>query len=56
MVCYFCDIEGEIKLNPNDNVDGYRWISNEDYKQIEDVLAHMLKTSIIPELIKRGLL
>lgn len=56
MVCYFCDIEGEIKLNPEDKVDGYRWISKEDYKQIEDELAHMLKASIIPELIRQGLL
>ena len=56
MVCYFCDIEGEIKLNPNDNVDGYRWISKEDYKQIGDELAHMLKASIIPELMRQGLL
>jgi len=56
MVCYFCDIEGEIQLNPNDNVDGYRWISKEDYKQIENELAHMLKANIIPALITKGLL
>ena len=56
MICYFCDIEGEIQLNPNDNVDGYRWISKEDCKQIENELAHMLKVNIIPELIKHKLL
>ncbi len=56
MVCYFCDIEGEIKLNPHDNVDGYLWIGREDYKKIEKELAHMLKANIIPELIKQGLI
>lgn len=56
MTCYLCDIEGEIKLNANDNVDGYCWMGREDYKQIESELAHMLKASIIPELIKQGLL
>jgi len=55
MVCYFCDIEGDIQLNPNDNVDGYLWIGR-DFEKIEKEMAHMLKVNIIPELIKRRLL
>ena len=46
----------KLVLVGNDNVDGYRWISKEDYKLIENELAHMLKANIIPELIKQGLL
>jgi hypothetical protein len=56
MVCYFCDLEGEIKLNPEDNIDGYKWIAKEDLPEIEDELAHMLKVNIIPELIKKRLI
>lgn len=56
MVCYFCDIDGEIKLNPHDNVDGYLWIGKEDLPEIEKELAHMLKANIIPALIEQGLL
>ena len=56
MVCYFCDIEGEITLNPEDTIDGYRWIGKEDLPEIENELAHMLKKNIIPELIKKELL
>lgn len=55
MTCYFCEIEGEIKINPADKIDGYLWI-NRNYKSIEDQIAHMLRMQILPTLIKKGLL
>ena len=55
MKCYFCELEGEIKLNPNDKIDGYTWIDR-NYEQMEDQIAHMLRAAILPALIKKGLL
>jgi len=55
MTCYLCDLEGEVTLNPDDSVDGYKWIGR-DYHDIEDEIAHMLRVQILPELIKRNLL
>ena len=53
--CYFCELEGEIKHNPNDKVDGHLWLGK-DYEKLGDQLAYMLRVRIIPELIKRGYL
>jgi len=48
--CYFCDLEGEITLNPEDNIDGYAWIGR-DYKEQGIRVAPMLEEQIIPALI-----
>lgn len=53
MTCYLCDLEGEPRVNPEDSIDHFTWISK-DYKDKD--IAHMLRASILPELIKRGLL
>ncbi len=55
MTCYFCELEGDLKINPADKIDGYLWISR-DYKNIENQIAHMLRMQILPTLIKKGLL
>lgn len=55
LACYFCDIEGEIKLNPNDKVDGYLWL-DKNYQRLGEELATMLRLYVMPELVKHGLL
>jgi len=51
--CYFGDLKGEIKLNPEDNIDGFIWIDR-NYKNIK--MANSLQHKIIPELISGGLM
>jgi 8-oxo-dGTP pyrophosphatase MutT (NUDIX family) len=51
--CYLGNLDGSIRINPNDTIDGYCWIGF-DYQNTP--LAPMLKNQIIPALIKRGLL
>jgi len=53
--CYFCEIEGDIKLNPDDSVDSYLWLDR-NYKHLEGQMAHCIRAQILPALIKKGLL
>jgi len=55
MPCYFIELDDEIKLNPEDNIDGTLWI-DKDYKKKGITLAPILETFILPRLIKEGLL
>jgi len=53
--CYFGKLEGNITLNPEDTITGYRWIDR-NYDRQSIPLGPMLKDQIIPELMKRGLM
>lgn len=55
MPCYFCELDGEIKINPEDNIDGTLWI-DKDYKKKGITLAPILEIFVLPRLIKEGLL
>lgn len=51
--CYFGNLNGEIVLNPEDNIDGFIWIGK-NHKNIK--MANSLKNKILPGLISRGFL
>lgn len=53
MPCYFIELEGEIKLNPHDKIDGYIWI-DKNYKKKGITLATVLELFVVPRLIKEG--
>lgn len=55
MPCYFMELDGEIKLNPLDNIDGILWI-DKDYKNKGITLAPILEIFVLPRLIKEGIL
>jgi len=55
MPCYFIELDGEIKLNPHDKVDGFIWIDR-NYKKKGITIAPILELLIVPRLIKEGLL
>lgn len=55
ITCYLVELEGEISLNPNDPIDQVMWV-DKDYEKQGIVLAGMLHTKIVPELVKKGLL
>lgn len=52
--CYTGDLIGNIKLNPDDNIDGFLWIDKNYDKNLK--LASLLKHEIIPYLIDTGLM
>ena len=54
LICYFWDLYGKIKLNPNDNIDGYLWINRNYDKSLK--LANLLKHKIIPNLMDKELM
>ena len=51
---YFGDLVGEIKLNPEDNIDGFIWVEKNYYPELK--LASLIKHKIIPSLVERGLI
>ena len=53
--CYFVELVGEPKVSPADQINGFVWVDR-DYEKNGIVLAGMLHTKIVPELIKRNLL
>lgn len=55
IICYFCELTGEIKLNPKDSTDNFCWITR-NYQQNCIPLAPVLEHQIIPKLIERRLL
>ena len=52
--CYLGNLNGKIKLNPKDNIDGYLWINRNYDKNIN--LANLLKHKIIPNLMDKELM
>lgn len=55
LLCYLCKLSGPIRLNPQDSVKGYRWISLHS-KNGDLTLAPLLKSGVIPALTQGGLL
>lgn len=53
--CYLCELEGEITLNPHDNIDGILWVGR-DYPDKKLPLAPMLEQVILPKLVEQGLI
>ena len=55
LACYFCELEGMLTINPEDQIEGHCWI-NRDYSKQGIKLAGMLELNIVPALVKKGLL
>jgi len=53
--CYFCRIDGSVRLNPADNIVGVQWIDR-DYKKYGIKLAPLLEEQVVPYLMKQGLM
>jgi len=53
--CYLGNLKGQIRINPNDTINGFIWIDC-NYKNKNITLGPMLESLIIPKLIKKGLL
>ena len=54
LICYFGKLDGKMKLNPHDNINGYLWINKHYDKNLK--LANLLKHKIIPNLINKELM
>ena len=54
LTCYFGRLNGEIKINPQDNIDNYLWIGKNYNKELK--LADLLKYQMMPDLINGGLM
>ena len=55
MTCYVVELEGDLRVNPADQIDGFVWVER-DYEKQGVELAGMLHSKIVPDLVKRGLL
>ncbi len=53
MACYLCDLQGDIRLNPEDAIEEYIWIDR-DYKEKGIKIAHLTEHYIFPFLINKG--
>lgn len=53
--CYFCTLDGKIRINPEDKIDGVLWVGR-NYKKLKLDMAPQLEDHILPALIKDGYL
>lgn len=55
IACYLCDLTGRLRINPDDAINYWKWITR-DYKKEGIKLTPITEKYIIPALVKKGLL